>query len=140
MIGKYKGFYKYDKQKIQKSISHGVTFFFLEITETNGDKFIGTVEDDKNTGGTPGTGVISGELIGDKISFIKQMPIASFVANGQMKTFDKKHPKIYYEGVKIDEKFIGTWKIKFGLLMVGLLFLLGAKTTGTWEMEKSTTA
>jgi hypothetical protein len=137
MKGLYKGYYKYDKQSAQKNISLGVTFFFIEITESDGKKFMGTAQDDIFSGGTPGIGIISGKLMGDKITFIKQMPIASFVIDGQKENFDEKHPKIYYEGIKTDDKFTGTWKIKFGLFKEGLLLLLGARTTGTWEMEKS---
>jgi len=140
MIGHYKGYYEYDKKSITNNVSHGVTFFFVDITDTDGKKFTGTVQDDAFTGGTPGIGKISGELIGNRITFIKQMPIASFIVDGQMRNFDKNHPKIYYTGIKTDRKYKGTWKIKLGLFNDGLLFLLGARTSGTWEMEKSTNA
>jgi hypothetical protein len=137
MKGHYKGYYEYDKHGIQKNVPHGVTFFFVDITETDGKKFTGTIQDDIFTGGTPGIGTISGELKGDKITFIKQMPVATFLVDGQMKNFDKNHPEIYYTGIRTERKFAGTWKIKFGFFRVGLLLLLGARTTGTWEMEKS---
>jgi hypothetical protein len=137
MKGHYKGYYEYDKKNLQKGVTGGVTFFFADITETDGSRFSGTIQDDVFTGGTPGIGTISGELKGDRITFIKQMPVASFIVDGQMKTLDRKHPEIYYEAIKDDRKFSGTWKIRSGFFRDGLLLMLRAKTTGTWEMEKS---
>lgn len=140
MLGHYKGYYEYDNKSIAASVSHGVTFFFVDITATDGKNFSGTIQDDAFTGGTPGVGTITGEIQGDRITFIKQMPIASFIMDGQKRNFDKKHPKIYYTGIKTDRKYAGTWKIKLGFFMDGFLLLLGARTTGTWEMEKCANA
>lgn len=140
MIGEYKGYYKYDNPKVQKQIKHDKTFFYIEITEFENGQIQGFVEDDIDTGGTPGKGIIKGEKNGGEIYFIKEMPTAAFLVNGEMKTYDKKHPKIYYKGIMNSDKIEGDWKIKFGFFMSGLMILLGAKTTGTWMMEKSTTA
>ncbi|HBG71699.1 MAG: hypothetical protein A2W93_06690 [Bacteroidetes bacterium GWF2_43_63] len=140
MIGKYKGHYQYDNQKIQKQLKHDLTLFNLEITEFENGHFNGFVEDDIDTGGTPGKGIINGEKNGNEITFIKEMPIASFLINGKMKTYNKKHPKIYYKGTITDDKIEGFWKIKFGVFMNGLMMLIGVKTTGTWQMGKSKAA
>lgn len=137
MKGLYKGFYKYDKERIQKIVAHDMTLFHINITEVDGLTFTGEIKDDTNTGGTPGTGTITGVLNGNKIEFTKQMPIASIIsADGKIKTLNKKHRKIYYEGRKSGDIFKGTWKIPFGFLLVGILPIPMAKTTGTWEMEK----
>jgi len=140
MKGKYKGYYKYDNPKAQKQIKHEKTFFNIEITEFDNGKILGFVEDDIETGGTPGKGVIKGKKNGNEFFFIKEMPTAAFLINGEMKTYDKKHPKIYYKGIVNDNKIEGEWKIKLGFFMSGLMILLGTKTTGTWMMEKITTA
>jgi hypothetical protein len=134
--GHYTGFYKYNKERIQKIIAHDKTLFFIDINDTDGEKFSGTIQDDINTGGTPGIGTITGKINGDKIFFVKQMPIAAIITNDVQKNFNKKHRKIYYDGIKSDGIFKGTWKLKFGFIFFGLLPILIAETRGTWEMKK----
>lgn len=136
MIGKYKGYYAYDSQKMRSIIKHEVTFFFVEITEFHDGQFRGFVEDDIFTGGAPGKGIIHGKKNGNEIMFVKEMPRACFVANGEKRIYDRKHPKIRYKGTMTDGKMGGVWKIKFNVFMTGLIILVGAKTTGTWQMEK----
>lgn len=136
MKGKYYGAYKYDNTRAQEMIKHSKTFFNVEITEFENGKFQGTIEDDQDTGGTPGVGTIKGEIDGNDIFFIKEMPVAAFLVNGVKKTYNRKHPKIHYTGNITDDKIKGVWKIKLGIILSGLTFLLGANTTGTWSMEK----
>jgi hypothetical protein len=134
MKGQYIGFYKYHP-RVQERLSRGQTFFDINITEADGDNFFGTVKDEP--AGQPGTGTITGVASADKISFIKQMSIAtSITADGQNRTYNSRHPKIYYEGVFADNKFQGTWKIKFGFIFAGLIPIPVIPTTGTWEMRK----
>ncbi len=136
MKGKYKGYYIYDNPKFQQQINHDKTFFNIEITEFSNGEFFGFVEDDIDTGGTPGKGIIKGEKNGNNVFFIKEMPIAAFIINGKLKTYKKKHPKIYYKGIITDNNIEGEWKIKSGFIMLGLSFLFGLKVSGTWMMEK----
>jgi len=140
MIGKYKGYFKYDKQELQEQIKHNQTYFNIEITNFENDKFHGIVEDEVGTGGAIGKGTIKGEKKGDKIFFIKEMPTATFFKNGEIKTYKRKHPKIYYSGIISENIIEGVWKIKFNIMINGLMILLGATTTGTWQMKKITTA
>lgn len=135
---KYKGFYKYDNERIQKYVAHDKTLFAVEITDVINGKFSGNVEDDISTGGRPGVGKVSGEISGDKISFIKQMPVASsFGKGGKENNRNTKHPKIYYSGVAVGQnKFEGRWQIKFGIIFNGLIPIPVIPTSGIWEMEK----
>jgi hypothetical protein len=134
MKGQYTGFYKYS-ERIQKNLPREQTFFEINITEVNEPIFYGTVQDEP--GGPPGTGTITGELVEDKIFFIKQMAIASSIAlDGQQRTYNTRHPKIYYQGIKTGEIFTGTWKIKFGFIFVGLIPIPIIPTSGTWEMRE----
>ena len=133
--GKFVGFYKYNNERIQKNLSRDQTFFDIEIKEVDGEYFFGSVKEEPV--GQPGIGTINGVMIADKISFIKQMSIAaSITREGQSKTYNTRHPKIYYEGYYADNKFKGTWKIKFGFIFVGLLPIPIPPTSGIWEMER----
>ncbi len=137
MIGTWKGFYKYDKQSIHDRIGVDKTNFTIIIDYFENDCFKGKVEDDIFTKGTPGIGRSEGNINGDKIKFIKRMPIKSALTkNGELKTFNEKHSPIYYEGTFTnDRKSIkGTWKIKFQLSMIGFLVLF-LPTNGNWQMD-----
>jgi hypothetical protein len=135
MKGQYTGFYKYDNERVQQKLSRDQTFFDIDVTEVNGEKFFGTLKEEAV--GQPGLGSIIGELSGDTISFIKQMNVAAGIkSDGQLKTYNTRHPKIYYKGIYEKEKFVGSWKIKFGFIFVGLLPIPIPPISGTWEMRK----
>jgi hypothetical protein len=136
MEGIYTGFYKYDSERIQQKLGRSQTFFDLEISEVDGDKFGGTVQEESV--GQPGPGTITGELKGNHISFVKQMDIACAITpDGGQKTYNSKHPKIFYDGVLLpDGKYVGNWKIKFGFLFIGILPIPIPTTSGTWEMRR----
>lgn len=134
MKGKYLGFYKYNNERVHNKLGRSQTFFDLEITGIEGDNFWGTVEDEPI--GQPGTGTITGVLKGGNISFIKQMSVAaSITADGSLKTYNSKHPKIYYNGIYTDGKYKGTWKIKFGFIFSGLIPIPIPPISGIWEMR-----
>lgn len=134
MKGQYTGFYKYDNKRIDNILGRTQTFFDIDITEVEDGKFYGTVQDEPIA--KTGPGIISGELIGEQIFFIKQMAIRTIMTDdGQQKSFNKRHPKIYYKGIKVDNKFKGTWKIKFGFIFIGIIPIPMATTRGTWEMR-----
>jgi len=144
MHGTYKGFYKYDRKVHREAIGFGKTYFTIIITETSRNKFAGTVEDDVFTGGMHGLGTISGEINERTISFTKQMPKAMSIVfdrsgTGKRKEMShRKHSPIYYTGTEIKTgKYAGTWKIKAGISAGILWFIMGIKTTGTWEMTKA---
>jgi hypothetical protein len=144
MQGIYKGFYKYDKAVNQEAIGFGKTYFTLIISGVKDNKFSGTVEDDVFTGGMHGIGTINGEVNGNNISFTKQMPKSMSIVfdrsgTGKRKELShRKHPTIFYTGHEIKNgKFAGTWKIKPGISVGILWFIMGMKTTGTWEMTKA---
>lgn len=136
--GKWAGYYKYDNKRIQelKGIEH--TNFEIDITSIHNNLFKGSVEDDQKTGGTPGIGEISGEINGDEITFIKQMPIRALLTpDGGRRTFNKPHPKIFYWGRLSEDgkSAAGKWKINCGVSFVGLLMVITKTTTGTWTMN-----
>ena len=139
MLGIWKGFYKYDNDKIQKIIGYDKTEFEIVIDKFDGENFSGEVNDDQSTGGMKETGQIFGRIENRKIYFEKLMPKDCQISeNGDRKYSEKNHPKIYYSGKLSNEKnkFEGNWKFK---RRIGLLFfvipIIYSPGNGTWEME-----
>ncbi len=90
------------------------------------------------TGGTAGVGDFSGSIKGNKIEFIKRMPIKTLVLpDGTRIEEEKLHRPIYYKGI-IDEStglIQGTWRFKVGIGFVKgqLTFYKGTK--GEWKLK-----
>ena len=136
--GIWKGQYKHDNKVHHRIEGVEATNFEINITSVDNEHFTGTVEDDLLTGGTEGIGQITGSVWGEQVEFIKQMPVLTTLnpKTGARKTYDRKHPKIYYTGTLSDDgrTISGRWKFKPGLILVGLMLLLGAGNGGTWTM------
>jgi hypothetical protein len=141
-LGRYKGFYQFNNLKLRKASGFDKTYFIIQVTDFDGHKFKGWVEDDTATGGMEGRGTVTGAIYSDGIMFVKEMPFMSIYyrdsANGgyQTKVYrNRKHMPIYYDGVEAEnDQYKGTWNFKYGILTAILLFLLGTKPGGTWEM------
>lgn len=138
--GLWTGQYKFDKEVHQKKRGFESTNFEIEITAVNNNNFVGKVQDDLRTGGTEGIGEISGKISGEKVEFIKQMPVLTLLVGkeGTRKTLHQKHVKIVYSGTfSSDRKSIsGKWKIKSGLIWFGLIPIPVIPTKGSWTMKR----
>ena len=139
----YKGFFQYDHAAYGKLRGIDKTYFTIEVTDFDGHKFNGWVEDDMLTGGMEGRGTVSGAIYSNGILFVKNMPFMGLLvkdANGNYSTkVDKtrKHKPIYYDGVEAgSDHYRGTWDFKYGILIHILLWIKGIKTGGKWEMSK----
>ena len=138
-IGRWTGSYKYDKEINQKILGFDSTNFEIEITNVVNNTFKGVIQDDLSTGGTEGLGEIAGKVFGNKVEFIKQMPISTIIIDnkGTRKTLNKKHPKIYYTGTFSDDRktISGSWRFKFGFIWFGIIPIPYFPTKGTWKMN-----
>jgi hypothetical protein len=138
-IGYWIGEYKFDKEVHQKMSGFDSTNFEIEITKVDNCNFSGKVQDDLSTGGTEGIGEIIGKVSGEKIEFIKQMPVMTLMVgkDGIRKKLNKSHRKIYYQGIfSGDRKSIsGKWRFKFGFIWFGLIPIPVTPTKGTWTMK-----
>ncbi|MBB4807789.1 hypothetical protein HNP38_003105 [Chryseobacterium defluvii] len=138
MLGTWKGKYKYDLKRNAKFNNKEVEFI-VEITEFEGENFIGTVRDMDENYGTRGLGTIEGKLNGNNIEFIKQMPVKSIsFNNGKKIEFEnEKHDPVYYSGTLNSEgSYSGKWKIKGGIGFKRKMFIISFGTKGIWEMSK----
>lgn len=138
-IGQWVGQYKFEKEVHQKMSGFESTNFELEVIKADNNNFFGKIQDDLSTGGTEGVGEIIGKISGEKIEFIKQMPIMTLMVgkNGTRETLNKKHRKIYYQGIfSSDRKSIsGQWRFKFGFIWLGIIPIPVSPTKGTWTMK-----
>jgi hypothetical protein len=142
--GRYKGFFQYYYEQYRISSGFEKTYFIIEVTEFDGHKFSGWIEDDMATGGMEGRGEVSGAIYSNGILFVKQMPFMGLLVKdnvtGQYQSRidrTRKHMPIYYDGVEGGEdNYSGTWNFKYSILIHIILWLKGIKTGGTWEMHK----
>ena len=136
--GHWVGHYTFDNQVYNKIRGFEQTNFDIEILSVDSNKFIGKVEDDLSTGGTEGIGEITGNVSGENIEFVKQMPVMTILIDKKdtRKTFNKKHRKIYYSGKfsKDRQSITGRWRFKFGFVLFGLIPVPMAPSKGTWTM------
>jgi len=104
------GVYEYDCNPLEDStpapVAFKLTFRFSDDTE-----FTGQVFDDPDSS-MPEPGTFSGKLIGNKIEFVKRMPVATYIEpNGKSLKFDCAHPEIYYTGeyIRDENLMVGAW-------------------------------
>jgi hypothetical protein len=139
MKGKWSGKYTYDNPRLQRKLGCNSTFFEISIDYFDGKRFTGTICDDQETGGIPGTGRIRGKISGDQIRFVKLMPVLTCIQrDGTIQHYEnKKHFPVHYSG-KFDLKtrtITGSWKVGPGIRFLGFTALMPQKTTGKWEMH-----
>jgi hypothetical protein len=139
-IGEWEGYYSFNDERLNKLRGFEKTLFQVEILDVKENKFSGTIKDDLTTGGMEGIGEISGEVKGDRIYFVKQMPVMTLIVDrkGTRKTYNKKHRPIYYIGQfsKDGETISGTWRFKFGFIQMGIFPIPVFPKSGIWWMSK----
>ena len=141
LIGTWKGTYTYnlpDEYKYEKMLK---VEFTIKIENVKGRKFWGTVEDNLETGGTPGKGDITGKYTDEEVLFDKNMPILSGIdENNNYYTDDsKKHPTIQYSGAfsRNKQHITGSWKFKKKkLIWRGLIPVRYSLGNGSFTMKK----
>lgn len=139
MLGKWKGYYTFENERIQKIVGFEKTYFEIVIKQFDGINFDGIVNDDIKFGGMKETGKITGKIIKNVISFKKLMPKKNQINSiGIRKKLEGKHPTLYYYGTLSENKteIIGTWKFKrrlsFLFVIIPIIFRPG---NGTWKMN-----
>ena len=124
--------YEYDYIPLSDLTPDPVSFeLFFQFTSST--DFTGQVRDDPSSS-MPESGTVSGKLTGNRIEFVKQMPIATYMEpNGESLKFDNPHPDIFYSGEYIADEnlMIGTWQIK--PVSPGIFEQSGA--SGTWHAD-----
>ncbi len=142
LVGHWQGSYDYDLPEEYKDEKTQNVNFIIDITETTGVQFSGTVEDDLSTGGTPGRGEIKGDYDNYIVKFEKLMPISAKIdINGNhVINENKKHKTLIYKGeFSRDKKSIsGTWRFKKKVLTWrGIIPFWGIPGSGRFTMTKN---
>ena len=141
MIGNWKGYYKFDNERIQQAMGHDKTNFTIVIESYEDGKFLGKVNDDVTTGGMKETGNIAGAVNKNQIRFKKFMPVNCIILeSGERIMRGRKHPTPYYKGILSDDQkeISGKWffKKKIGFLY-GFVPVMYSPGKGTWSMKLS---
>jgi len=139
MNGKWNGKYWFSGN-VPDSLKDKETDFEMVVEDFTNSKISGKIFDNVEMGGTKGIGNFSGSVKGNKIKFVKRMPIStSVLPDGTRIEENKPHRPIYYKGTIDTEKdFIqGTWKFKIGIGFVNGRLALYLGTKGKWEMKKA---
>ena len=132
---KWHGRYYYNNRSQQKLAGSDYTKFYIDLVFLSETRFTGTVTDDASTGGTPGIGNVSGTIVGDKIQFVKRMPVLEFTDRNARRTVGhKRHPNIYYSGALSPDarSMSGEWKFKWVIMFRGVLPCIMLAISGTW--------
>jgi hypothetical protein len=139
IAGRWTGSYRYDRAKLRTAVGWDKTGFEITFISWRDDAFVGTVVDDVQTGGTAGRGEVVGTVAGDKIAFVKRMPVLTFVApNGKrVVVTGKPHRPIFYSGTMSADRrsMSGAWRIKLGIGFLRWQPVIHLPLTGTWEMS-----
>lgn len=137
--GLWTGYYRFGNTEVQKLSGFDQTDFEITIQNVDDNNFTGIVQDNLETGGTEGIGKIKGNISGDQVKFVKQMPVMTIIIDkkGTRKTLNRKHRPVFYSGtLSADKKSVsGDWKIKFGFIRLGLLPIPIMTIKGTWQMK-----
>ena len=139
MKGKWIGQYWFSGN-VPESLKNKETEFELIIDSYLNSKISGTISDNMETGGTAGTGTISGNVKHNKVKFIKRMPIKTSVfQDGTRIEENKPHRPIYYKGIiDIETNTVkGTWKFKLGIGFINGRLVIYSGTKGEWKMKKT---
>jgi len=141
IVGTWKGTYTYNLPDEYKTEKMQEVEFTVIIDKVKGHKFWGTVEDNLETGGTPGKGEITGKYSDEEVQFDKNMPILAVIDENSKHITDdtKKHPTILYRGVfsKSKQHITGSWLFKKKkLFWKGLIPVWYSLGNGSFTMRK----
>jgi hypothetical protein len=120
--GNWSGYYSFLDPEINKIRGFDKTNFDIQITTIKDNTFTGKIQDDLATGGTEGIGEIIGQVNGDKVEFVKKMPVLTLL-------IDKKG-----QLSKDKQTVTGTWRFKFGFVWLGIIPIPVRTSKGTWAM------
>jgi hypothetical protein len=139
MRGKWIGKY-WCSEDVSGALKDKEVEFELTIDDHSNSKISGNVFDNVDMGGTEGIGTFFGTIKGDKIKFVKRMPIKTLILeDGTTFKEEKPHRPIYYRGSIDPETGLiqGIWKFKIGVGFVKGQIVLYAGTSGKWQMKRA---
>jgi hypothetical protein len=130
ILGDWDGFYSYESSRMGVDVP-----FRLSVVEESELGFAGSIQDDANSGGHPMAGKITGhKLPGQRIKFVKEMPVGFFRTAGRSVIGGSCY-RIHYQGnVGPDGRVQGEWNTRAGIIWYRWMPILHVPGRGKWEM------
>jgi hypothetical protein len=111
--GKWKGTYIY----VAEDGTEGKTKSFdMTLREEEDDEFTGEIVDTSENSQNPEKATVSGFIMGDTLSFVKQYPyLFLYNEKGELQIDKSKpHPEINYHGEINENEIAGEWDMEIG--------------------------
>jgi len=134
IAGKWKGSYT----QVSEDGSKGRTKSFeMILVEDDDDEVSGEILDTTEGNQNPEKAKVSGFIMGDTLSFVKQYPYLFFFnEKGELQIDESKpHPEINYHGEIKDNEIDGEWDMEIGTMQFYGDFY-SKMMSGTWQVKK----
>jgi len=132
--GKWKGTYIY----VAEDGTEGKTKSFdMVLTEEDDDEFTGEIVDTSESSQNPEVAQVTGFIMEDNLSFVKQYPYMFFYNEKGELQIDKSkpHPEIHYHGEIKDNEIEGEWDMEIGTKQFYGDYY-SKMMSGTWQVKK----
>ncbi len=132
--GKWKGTYTV----VTEEGSEGRTKSFeMIIKEEEDDEITGEIIDTSESNQNPEIAKVTGFIMGDTLSFVKQYPYMFFYTEKDELKIDesKPHPEIHYHGEIKENEISGLWDMEIGTMQFYGNYY-SKMMSGTWQVKK----
>ena len=132
--GKWKGTYV----TVSEDGDEGRTKSFeMTMTEEEDEEVSGEIVDTSEGNKNPENAKVSGFIMGDTLSFVKQYPYMFFFnETGELQTDESKpHPEIHYHGEIGENEISGDWDMEIGTKQFYGDYY-SKMMAGTWQVKK----
>ena len=132
--GKWKGTNTFVSED---GIEGRIKSFEMILVEEEDDEISGEIVDTTEGNQNPEKAKVSGFIMGDTLSFVKQYPYLFFYnEKGELQVDESKpHPEIHYHGEIKEDEIIGEWDMEVGTKQFYGDFY-SKMMSGTWQVKK----
>lgn len=111
--------------------------FEMTIVEEEDDEITGDIVDTTKGSQNPEKAKVTGFVMGDTLSFVKQYPCMFFYNDkGELQIDESKpHPEIHYHGEIKDNEIIGEWDMEIGTMQFYGDFF-SKMMSGIWQVRR----
>jgi len=131
--GKWRGTYT----SVSEDGTEGRTKSFEMTIVEEDEEFTGEIVDTSEGNQTPGKAEVTGFIMGDEVSFVKQYPsLFYYNEKGELQIDESKpHPEIHYQGEIKDDEIAGVWDMEIATTQVVGDFY-SKMLSGRWQVKR----